>query len=52
MGEFPFSDDEIENNYLDAKLARLPGLFPIGTEEPLKKLILALLKKDFWIVYL
>ena len=31
MGEFPFTDDEIENNYLDAKLARLPSLFPIGT---------------------
>lgn len=45
-GEFPFSDEEIENNNLDTKLERLPSLFPEGTNEGLKKLILALLKKN------
>lgn len=45
-GDFPFSDEEIQNNALDAKIVKLPSLIPTGTEEGLKTLILALLKCD------
>merc|ERR1712223_1579711 len=46
-GTFPFTDDEIANSSaFDSKLSKLSHLFPEGTDEELKNLILSLLTKD------